>query len=126
MINVTKSIIKKDEKYLLIKRSTSSKFFPEMWDFPGGKIELEENPVDSAIRETKEETSLNIEIGKEILEGNHNEKGIIIHYIIFSILNYKGKVKLSKDHSEFGWFSKEQIKNCKKTPFVDKYFKNSD
>lgn len=46
---------------LLQKRADSSK-----WGFPGGAIELGEAPQIAAIREVKEETGLEIEVGEMI------------------------------------------------------------
>ena len=37
-----------------------------MWGLPGGTVELEETPQMAAIREVKEETGLDVEIGKLI------------------------------------------------------------
>ncbi len=37
-----------------------------LWGFPGGAIELGETPEKAAIRETKEETGLDVEVGKII------------------------------------------------------------
>ena len=46
---------------LLQKRADSSK-----WGFPGGAIELGETPQMAAAREVKEETGLDVEVGKLI------------------------------------------------------------
>ncbi len=60
MIEVVKALIKKNEKYLLFKRHSDSKFFPGLWDFPGGKIEPGEDVTEALVKESKEETSLDI------------------------------------------------------------------
>jgi 8-oxo-dGTP diphosphatase len=75
MINVAKTVVDKDEKFLLIKRVPASKFFPGQWDFPGGKVHANEEPSNGAFRETREETSLRVIIDRLILEGEHEEKG---------------------------------------------------
>jgi len=118
MIHVAKTIIEDNAKFLLIKRAKDSKFFPGQWDFPGGKIKADEKPSESAARETKEETALDIIIGDMIIEGSHTEKETEIHYQVFLTKECAGEIKLSQDHSEFKWVSKEQIKGLETTPFV--------
>ena len=125
MINVTKSIIEDNGKYLLIKRSSNSKFFPNKWDFPGGKIREGEDPSTSVKRETREETSLDIEVGKQIIEDYHTENKSKIHYRIFLVKTYQDNIELSEDHSDFAWLSKEQMKKYELTPFVKKFLEKS-
>jgi len=50
------AIFDDDGKALLIKRSDDG-----TWSHPGGFTEPNERPVDTAVRETKEETALNVE-----------------------------------------------------------------
>ncbi len=107
----------------MIKRSDDSTFFPGKWDFPGGKINGDEDTSESAARETKEETSLDAVVGDVVLEGEHVEKGKTICYKIFSTSRHKGKIKLGKDHSMFMWISRDQI-HVPTTPFVEKYLES--
>lgn len=123
MINVAKTIIRQNGNYLLVKRAINPKKpFSEQWDLPGGKIEPGEKPEDCAVRETKEETGLSITIDSLILEGDHIENGEQIHYRIYITSRHSGKVKLSKDHTEFVWAPKAKIKDYFSTPFVTEYF----
>jgi len=118
MFKVSKSIIKKDEKFLLLKRAVNSKHFPNLWDFPGGKHEPGETSKESVIRETFEETSFNIKPENEIFKQEyHDEKfDILFHYFKPKIVS--GELKLSDDHSEYAWFSKEEMKSLNLHPSV--------
>ena len=60
-VNVVAAIIKKDNLYLIAQRLKGD--FAGLWEFPGGKIEEGESPVQALKREIKEE--LNIEIYNE-------------------------------------------------------------
>jgi ADP-ribose pyrophosphatase len=53
-------LIRKGEEYLLIKRASE----PDkgLWSVPGGVVEIGEKTIEAAIRETKEETGLDVEI----------------------------------------------------------------
>ena len=54
-------IFNENGEVLLQKRGESKK-----WGFPGGAVEIGETPQMAAIREIKEETGLDVEIGKTI------------------------------------------------------------
>jgi 8-oxo-dGTP pyrophosphatase MutT (NUDIX family) len=57
------SIIVQDEKILLSKQWDG-------YDFPGGGIELGESTEDAVMREVKEETGLEVEVGKIVYANN--------------------------------------------------------
>lgn len=57
-IEVVAAIIKKGDKIFITKRSYGE--FADMWEFPGGKIELWETQEAALIREIKEELELDI------------------------------------------------------------------
>ena len=46
---------------LILKRSMKSRWMPGKWGLPGGKVERGENSLGAVIRETKEETDLDLE-----------------------------------------------------------------
>ncbi|TGY41785.1 8-oxo-dGTP diphosphatase MutT [Clostridium sartagoforme] len=52
------AIIKKEDKIFITRRSYGE--FADMWEFPGGKIELGETRENALIREIKEELELYI------------------------------------------------------------------
>ena len=57
-IEVVAAIIKKDDKIFITKRSYGE--FIDMWEFPGGKVEVGETQEEALIREIKEELELDI------------------------------------------------------------------
>ena len=58
-----KAVIFREDEFLVLKQNWKDRIY---WDFPGGKVKLGENPYDALKREVKEETKLNIEIGKPL------------------------------------------------------------
>ena len=123
MIEVVKSIIQTEHKYLILKRSSSSKFFPELWDFPGGKINLGEEVKEAVIREIAEETSLTIVPSKKLGDYHYTEHDTPIHFQIFSIASFNGEVKLSEEHSDFVWVSEKNLNKYELAPIVKLFFK---
>lgn len=53
-------IVNAKREILLIRRSETEDVLPGLWDIPGGTLEDGEDPKEGAIREVKEETSLEV------------------------------------------------------------------
>lgn len=60
-IVVTAAIIEHDNKILLTRRPVG-KPYGKMWEFPGGKVELAEDPKDCIVREIREELDMSVEV----------------------------------------------------------------
>ncbi len=123
MIEISKAVIQKNKKFLLLKRATHSKSYPNLWDFASGKHNSNETPEKSVTRETKEKTDFDINPGPEIKTVRYQDKyfDLLFHYFIPSITS--GEIKISKDHSEYKWVTKEEINFLKLHPSVKEYFK---
>ena len=61
IIRVVAAIIKKDNKIFATQRGYGE--FKDGWEFPGGKIESDEDPRDAIVREIKEELAADIIVG---------------------------------------------------------------
>lgn len=55
-----------DDEILIVKRHPKSRTDPEMWELPGGKVEKKEHFADALVREIKEETNLDCEVGTSV------------------------------------------------------------
>ncbi|CAG7629870.1 NUDIX hydrolase [Paenibacillus allorhizosphaerae] len=65
MANRSCAAIVNDGMILMVRQTYKDETF---WTFPGGRIEAGESPSQCAIRETKEETELEIEITDQVCE----------------------------------------------------------
>ncbi len=79
------------------------------WDFVKGKMEEGENPHQTVIRETKEETGITdlefIDGFKENIEYNFQFEGTLIHkkVIFFLAKTNTQKVTISHEHLDYLW-----------------------
>lgn len=121
---VQKAIIKDSDKYLILLRSKESTLFPLHWDFPGGKLE-DEDPLDGIRREILEETSLNVislnPIGVYDMVLNNTPH----RFTLYSTQGWSGTVKISHEHSEYRWATKDEILKLTIEPFMAMYFENN-
>ena len=62
-------LIDSNEKILICQRNKKSKY-GLLWEFPGGKLELNETYEEGLIRELNEELRINIKVGELFYEEN--------------------------------------------------------
>lgn len=90
------------DKFLLVKRSSLRKRFPNEWEFPSGFLE-EETEREGALRELKEETGL---IGEVIKTGeSFHVKTEMYNFRLHPVLVRVGfeDIELTEEHEDFEW-----------------------
>jgi len=111
------AIIKKDGKFLLLKRSNRNKMYAGYWQFPEGGIEVGETPEKALARELKEETGLRVKTAKLLGVSSGNIEYFhrkVWHFIrVFYLVQATGKLRLSAAHTEQGWFSEKELKKLR-------------
>lgn len=86
-----------------------------MWGPPAGHGEVGETPEQIAIRETKEETNLDVELKGIIQVGyfNYHEKDYVYVFYLAKVKNLKKLKTQDKEVSEHVWASLEDLKKDK-------------
>ena len=108
MLKVSGCLVKAEEKILLVRRSKTDIKRPGLWEMPAGGVDGGETPEQGAIRELKEETSLEPKSIK--LFETHEIKTENDHKIFYCYLvePTNTNVKLSFEHDAFQWVTKEE------------------
>jgi len=95
------------------------------WDFVKGKMEKDENPLDTVIREAKEETGISdlnfVEGFEENIEYDFQFEGELIHkkVVFYLAKTNTEKITISHEHLDFVWldyknaFEKTTYQNAK-------------
>jgi len=101
-----KSIIIDDNKVLCLKNERNE------WDFPGGKINFNEDIEDCLKREIKEETNLDIKNLKILKPFCLKFNDVPVFIVVYSAeISCDSSIFVSFEHSEYNFFSKSEIKN---------------
>ena len=101
-----KAIITDDNKVLCLKNERNE------WDFPGGKINFNEDVKECLIREVKEETNLSINNLNILKPLNLKFNGVSVFVLLYSAeISCDSPLSISYEHSEYNFFSKSEIKN---------------
>lgn len=126
-IIVVAALIEKDNMYLIAKRSTGDENVLGKWEFPGGKVEPNENEMHAIEREIKEEFELNIKAIKYITNNVCEYPTKIVNLKLYECEYIDGEFKLH-DHSEYKYISKDEILNYDLCPAdipLAKYIQNN-
>ncbi len=110
---IAHTLIEKEGKYLLIKRSKIKRglpnVYPSYWDIPGGSVEENELPREAALREAMEEVNQKIRIDRIIHEDSQFDSE---NNTVFTRLVYAGRITEPRDiildpeeHSDFVWIT---------------------
>jgi len=123
---VITGIVVKDGKYLITKRASHEKAFPNLWTVPGGKLEVSDysnrkkdtsdhwyNICEDVLRrEVKEETNLEIENIRYLTSLTFIRPDNIPVVVISLYADYKGgEIKLCKDMQGYALVSLGEAKD---------------
>ncbi|MDB5119302.1 MAG: 8-oxo-dGTP diphosphatase MutT [Sphingobacteriales bacterium] len=109
MMDVSCAIIIEKELILATQRSITMPL-PLKWEFPGGKVELNETPKEALIREIKEELDISIEITGDLAANTHTYGTKTIRLIPFTCFITQGSITL-KEHAAYKWLKLNELLN---------------
>lgn len=108
MICVVAALIKKDNKILIAKRSTGDSNVLNKWEFPGGKVEENENEFSAIEREIKEEFNLIIKAKKFIINNICEYPTKTVNLKLYECRYISGEFILN-DHSEYRFIDASKL-----------------
>lgn len=108
MIDVACALIINDQGSIFVAQRSSKMSLPLKWEFPGGKIELNETPEICLIREIQEELNIKIEIIAALPSNIYTYSSITITLIPFICKQTGGEILL-KEHANFKWLNANEL-----------------
>ena len=122
IVKVTAAILVKDNKIIIAKRGPDDRL-AHKWEFPGGKIDINETPEQCLKREMKAECDIDVSVGEYLGSSIYHYDHMSIELMAYRTYWEEGEIDL-KDHDEFKWISLEQLADFDFAPadlvFVEK------
>lgn len=108
-VEVVAAIIQKDDQFLATQRGYGQ--FKGLWEFPGGKIDLDETKEEALKREIKEELNCDINIKRFILTINYDYPNfhLTMHCFLCELLSDFTLL----EHDDYQWLNKDNLMDVK-------------
>ena len=123
LVEVVAAVIENENNEILCALRSPIMTLPNMWEFPGGKVEQEETPEEALKRELVEELKIETEIGNYIETSIYEYPNVTVKLMAYFATVISGEIKLSV-HDEAKWISISEVENFKfapaDIPFIEK------
>jgi len=113
------AIIIRGDRVLLTKRAEDCYVEPGIWHIPTGKVKYDEVPAVAVIREVREETTLEIEIERELLQYSWKGKTTdgepayrLFHTYLVKDKGDPAEVTINQEHQTFAWASQDELNSA--------------
>jgi len=111
-VKVVAAIIENDKKEILCALRSPKMDQPNRWEFPGGKVEKEEDIYSALVREIDEELTCKIETHEILNDIIHEYENFIINLIAIKCRIVEG-TPTPKEHSTLIWLKRENLDSLK-------------
>ncbi|GAA0179059.1 (deoxy)nucleoside triphosphate pyrophosphohydrolase [Clostridium sediminicola] len=114
-IKVVGAIIENDNNEILCALRSPEMSLPNMWEFPGGKVEKDEELGQAIVREIDEELGCIIESGEVFYDTTYEYDKIIVNLITLKCRIKSGE-PVASEHSKLIWLKRENLESLKWAP----------
>ncbi|NRD77854.1 (deoxy)nucleoside triphosphate pyrophosphohydrolase [Bacillus sp. BRMEA1] len=112
-IKVVAAIIENEQHEILCALRSPEMSLPNRWEFPGGKVEANEDIFSALEREIAEELGCRVETFKEIFNEHIQEyETFVIHLLSIKCRIIEG-FPTKSEHSTLIWLKRENLKSLK-------------
>lgn len=116
LVKVVAAIIENEQNEILCALRSPDMAIPNMWEFPGGKVEKNEDIYTALKREIEEELNCKIETSAEVFNDNTHE----YDFFIINLISIKCKViqgtPQPSEHSKLIWLKRENLASLNWAP----------
>jgi 8-oxo-dGTP diphosphatase len=114
-VDVVGAVILNEANEILCALRSQKMSLPGLWEFPGGKIEPNETPEQSLIREIQEELNCTIKVGELVADATHDYPTITVRLITYLAKIIDG-VPLASEHEQLVWLPVNQLNTLEWAP----------
>ena len=107
-VNVVGAVIVNERNQIFCALRSPEMSLPNLWEFPGGKIELGEQPKETLKRELMEELKIEVAVGEEVENTYYEYESFTIQLTTFYAKIISGIPELM-EHADYKWMNVEDL-----------------
>ena len=107
-LHVAVGVIKDSEGNVLISLRHKSSHQGGLWEFPGGKVEINESVEQALTRELKEELGISVQVLEPLIKIKHQYPDLNVLLDVWTVTLFSGK-PIGCEGQEIKWVSPEQL-----------------
>jgi 8-oxo-dGTP diphosphatase len=106
-VRVVAAMVEADGRYLITQRRESA-VLPNLWEFPGGKVETDETDAQALAREVHERLGVQVEVGQMISFVSHPYEQYIVDLYLYECRLMTHSLQ-ARGVQDFRWISSDQF-----------------
>ncbi len=108
-VNVAVALIYDEQQRVLITRRSWTKAHGGYWEFPGGKLEVNEDPKMALSREVKEEVDLDVIASHHLMDVLHDYADLQVQLIVFTVHQFIGEPICRESQLDLRWVTHDEL-----------------
>lgn len=108
MIHVVAAVLHDGHGRVLIAERPVGKPLAGFWEFPGGKLEAGELPLDALRRELHEELGITVEAARPLIRFTHAYPERQVELNVWRVTRYSGELQ-SREQQSFAWLKPDEL-----------------
>lgn len=112
---IAAAVIVRDGRVLLVQRRVSEGAL--LWQFPAGEVEDGETAGVAAVRETAEETGLEVSETKVLGQRVHPNTGRLMMYVACEVVDGEARVADADELAAVEWVERDRVREFVPYPF---------
>jgi len=107
-VHVVGAVIENEAQQILCAQRSAVMSLANLWEFPGGKIEMGETPQQALKREIIEELDCVIHVGEKVEDTTYEYEQVIVRLETYKATITEG-TPVAKEHAQLVWKTREEM-----------------